>query len=200
MSKQNSSTYLKIISPAAFETQKLGAYLCVFPPKQFSKLMTIIILISSELPLSFFAFVKRNCNSSRGNLFKPKINTQKENVWTGSSKMAQREIILIAILRMTHPIKVDTSFSTLRCFNFQLLGEVEKSSRQWWPLIWMFSIAANPLFIRVAIHHKRQDKVTHQTDGFWRSCCQSDLQHGLIDMFENYWIANFQGRDFQSEI
>ena len=44
--------------------------------------------------------------------------------------MAQREIILIAILRMTHPIKVDTSFSTLSCFNFQLLAEVEKSSRQ----------------------------------------------------------------------
>ena len=35
--------------------------------------------------------------------------------------MAQREIILIAILRMTHPIEDDT-FSTL----FQLLAEVEK--------------------------------------------------------------------------
>ena len=52
MSKQNRRTYLKMISPAAFETQKLGAYLCVFPPKQFSKLMTIIILTIFRMTFS----------------------------------------------------------------------------------------------------------------------------------------------------
>ena len=135
MSKQNRRTYLKIISPAGFETQKLGAYLCVFPPKQFSKLMTIIILISSELPLSFFAFVKKNCNSSRGNLFKPKINTQKENVWTGSSKMAQREIILIAILRMTHPIEDDTFLNAVSTF---IVSWKMIATR--WPLIWNLNV------------------------------------------------------------